>query len=399
MLDTYKYTVASLFRNAGILVWALAFPIVLSSCFLFMFGSLDELNELDPIETIVVTSDAYEDSPAFKKFIETVDGSTADSDSSEAMLNVTYVGSKTEAENLLTSGDSQYAAFITVPSEEAPVVNVGATTSATYEKYMSAILVRMMDMFVSRADLVKSLIADDSAALSNSEAMQSIFEVPLSTIKTELTANAPKESVRYYFALLGMAALFGAQVGLTAVIGLLPNMGPLGARRAISGVSHAKALAGTLLAAWTVSMLCLIIAYLYMRFVCNIDFAGRDASCVLALAVSSLMATSLGAAIAVIPKMNFGAKTGVLTAITCFGALFAGLYGEPTMELADMVAKAAPWSTFINPAVQVSDAFYALTYYDTLMPCIEHLGILLLMAVILFVLSANALRRQRYASL
>ena len=53
----------------------------------------------------------------------------------------------------------------------------------------------------------------------------------------------------------------------------------------------------------------------------------------------------------------------------------------------------------VNPAKVVTDAFYSLYYYDSLVPFAEKAGILLIMTVVLFAVSALFVRRQRYASL
>ena len=136
-----------------------------------------------------------------------------------------------------------------------------------------------------------------------------------------------------------------------------------------------------------------------MRYVAGIDFGGRDGACLITTAIAALTATALGCAISAIPKVPESGKSGILTGIVCFASLFAGLYGEPTMELADMVSANFPVLDYVNPAIQISQAFYSIMYYDSLAPMIGHLVVLLVMALVLFALSAQSLRRQRYASL
>lgn len=152
-------------------------------------------------------------------------------------------------------------------------------------------------------------------------------------------------------------------------------------------------------ASWAITFACLCVTYLYMRYVAGVDFGNRDGACLLTTAVAALTATALGCAISAIPKVPESGKSGILTGIVCFASLFAGLYGEPTMELADMISANFPALDYINPAVQISQAFYSIMYYDSLAPMVGHLAILLVMALVLFALSAQSLRRQRYASL
>ncbi|MFR5091415.1 MAG: hypothetical protein ACLTDR_04730 [Adlercreutzia equolifaciens] len=55
-------------------------------------------------------------------------------------------------------------------------------------------------------------------------------------------------------------------------------------------------------------------------------------------------------------------KTGILTGVVCLLSLFTGLYGEPCMELADMVSREFPVLASLNPAKAICDMFYSLYY-------------------------------------
>ena len=196
-----------------------------------------------------------------------------------------------------------------------------------------------------------------------------------------------------------MAALFCGQVGMLAICEAQPNPSPLGARRTLGATSRGKTLAATLAASWLISFLCLMVAFLYIRFAVGIDFSGREGLCAAALAVAALLSTALGTLLGSLPKVGMGVKTGLLTALTCFLSLFAGLYGEPCMELADSITRNYPLLASMNPAKVVTDLFYSLYYYDSLAPFAQKAGILLAMAAVLFAVSALFVRRQRYASL
>ena len=100
-----------------------------------------------------------------------------------------------------------------------------------------------------------------------------------------------------------------------------------------------------------------------------------------------------------LPKTSLSIKVGILTGLTCFLSLFAGLYGEPCMQLADEVARNFPVLAALNPAKVITDAFYCLYYYDSLAPFAGKALTLVAMAAVLFGLSALFMRRQRYASL
>ena len=129
--------------------------------------------------------------------------------------------------------------------------------------------------------------------------------------------------MRYYYALLGMAALMAAQSAAIAVTQLQPGEGGLGARLCASGTGRMRMLLGALLGSWAVSMLGLGLAFAFMRLVARIDFGGRDALCLLGLATSSLLATAIGAAIGAAP-LRGGAKSRRPLRALLLGLLFAG---------------------------------------------------------------------------
>ena len=158
-------------------------------------------------------------------------------------------------------------------------------------------------------------------------------------------------------------------------------------------------MAVTIAASFVAVFGCLLLAFAYMRFALGVEFGGRDGLAVAAIAVCALVSTALGAAIGAIPSMPTPGKEGLATGITCLCALFAGLYGEPSMQLADQIAQHAPWAALINPAAQAANAFYDLTYYDSLAPFFWTICVLLAMAAVFFAVAALLMRRQNYERL
>lgn len=412
MFNTIKYTIRGLVRTPGIMIWALLFPLVMIGLFSLMFEPLDEMESMDSIHVVVVDDDTEHtaenaESPtmrtpealsqmAFSQFIKAM------SEGEEPLLEVVYASSAAEAETLIAdaaAGDDAYTGYIQLINGK-PQVNVVDTDSISgMQDVEAAILVMVMDEYASRIALFNDLIENDPQALADPAVVESVYSAASVSERIDVTRNQPHESVRYYFALLGMAALFTANLSLVAFQRMKPNVSALGGRRMVGALSHGKAVAATLIACWLVGFVCLSIAYLFMRFLVGIDFGDRDVECLFVAAASSFMAMSLGCAISAIPKVPEEGKTGILTGIVCFAALFAGLYGQPTMELADLVAVNAPVVEWVNPATQIAQAFYSIMYYDDLLPMFTHVGVLFAMSGVLFILSVRSMRRQRYASL
>ncbi|WP_102379953.1 ABC transporter permease [Raoultibacter timonensis] len=393
MFNVFKGALMVLTRKRELFIWSLAFPILLSTMFMLMFANLDDATAFDPVATAVVTDAHYDEATAFSSVIDEL-GEEGD----DQLLDIQTFATVDEARNALTAGE--VIGIVSVEADGTPKLAVSPDSGGLgVEQIGRTILDTVMNTYVRNADLLASLAADNPLALADPDLVEEALTHGNATVQVSLTHSTPVQSVRYYYALLGMAALFCGQVGMLAICETQPNLTPLGARRAIGATSRGKTLVATLAASWAISFACLLVAFLFIRFVVGVDFAGREGMCVVAIAVAALFATSLGTLLGSLPKVGFGVKTGLLTGLTCLLSLFAGLYGEPCMDLADQIAREAPVLAAVNPAKVVTDAFYSLYYYDSLVPFAEKAGILLVMTVVLFAVSALFVRRQRYASL
>lgn len=108
-----------------------------------------------------------------------------------------------------------------------------------------------------------SIARENPGAFADPGRLEAMFSSVDATEEVSLTHAAPKESVRFYYALFAMAALFGAQIAVVAVCWTQPNLSPLGARRALGAIGRTRTLLATLLACWLLSFCCLLIAFLY----------------------------------------------------------------------------------------------------------------------------------------
>ena len=396
MWNTFKYTLLWLLRNPGIMVWSLLFPLVLTSVFIAMFGPLDDMAQLEPLRVGVVQPDDSAEGQAFEAFID------ATSEGDDRLLDPTFVTTADDAAALVRENadtDEPYVGYVKLDQGEPQAYVIGNVSTGGLENLESSILALMLDEYAARAYLAQELARTDPAALADPTVIEALFEPIQATVQVHVTDNQPKESTRFYFALLGMAALFGGSMGLTACRRLKANTSALGARRTIGATNYARTVVATLAASWLLSFACLSVAFAYMEIAGGVNFAGREGACLTVVAAASLVATALGCALSAIPRIPEDGKNGILAGVVCFASLFAGLYGQPTMELADTISAAFPVADIINPATQISQAFYSIMYYDTIGPLMGHLGILCTMSILLFLVSAASLRRQRYASI
>lgn len=390
MWDTFKYTVRILLRTPATFVWALGFPIVLAAIFMMMFSSLTNDGHLDPVPVAVVTDDAWRFSP-FQAVVAVLS-----EDGENRLLDVYEVADADEAEALLVAGE--VAGAYTVGKDGAPELLLPSEWADS--EVESSILEAVASSYKQNVGLIEQVAREDPAALADAAAVERALGVQTQVKTVSLTRATPDETVRYYYALLGMASLFAAQLAAGALVNAQPNLSAVGARTRVGGLSGTRRLVALLCGSWVVSFGCLAVVFAFIRVVAGVDFAGRDVLCLVGCAAAALLATGIGAAVGAAPIAGgMDARSGILTGLTCLMSLFAGLYGEPCMELADSVVAAVPAMSWINPARLICDEFYSLYYYESLGPFWLRAAACAAFAAALLGLAAALFRRQRYEHL
>lgn len=460
MWTTFKTTVRTLLLTPSAVVWTLIFPIVLATVFNFMFEPMRSTGSVEAVDVAVVADDAWEDSP-FSQVVDALseadepllavhpvateqeareliaegsvagayvvdaagnegnaeqsgsdeldavdaagtagDPATADatgaasgSGTAAGSSDVSTITSCTTSEGTPSAGSTGTPRIILAPAGS------GTGSDASYD-VNRAILESVATSYLQRVALIEDLSAHDPVALSDPTTVQNALGLNVSVREVSLTLAQPDSMVRFYYALLGMASIFAAQLAEESVWHLQPTSSAAGARRAVSGTSRMRLLIPTIGACWAVSTTFLAIAFGYICLTAHIDFSGREGLCLVGIAASSLLSCGIGTLVGALPgRMGSDSRRGILTALTCLLSLFAGLYGEPTMELADTVAHVFPAATWLNPVCLIRDLFYTVYYYDTLVPFSLRLAACAGIAAVLLAVSAACMRRSAHEHL
>lgn len=446
MWTTFKTTVRTLLLTPSAVVWTLIFPIVLATVFNFMFEPMRSTGSVEAVEVAVVADDAWKDSP-FSQVVDTL------SEADEPLLAVHPVATEQEARELIAEGSVAGAYVVDAAGNEgnaeqsgsdeldavdaagpadaagaasgsgtaagssdvstvtssagstgAPRIILapagsGTGSDASYD-VNRAILESVVTSYLQSEALIEELATHDPVALSDPTTIENALGLSVSVREVSLTHAQPDSMVRFYYALLGMASIFAAQLAGESVWHLQPTSSAAGARRAVSGTSRMRLLIPTIGACWAISTTFLAIAFGYICLTAHIDFSGREGLCLVGIAASSLLSCGIGALVGALPgRMGSDSRRGILTALTCLLSLFAGLYGEPTMELADTVAHVFPAATWLNPVCLIRDLFYTVYYYDTLVPFALRLAACAGIAAVLLAVSTACMRRSAHEHL
>ena len=380
MFNTIITTVKTLLRRPSTWVWGAVFPIALSTMFMFMFANLSSDGTVDPVPVAVVADEAW-DASTFKGVATSLakEGDDQALKAGEVAGIYTVDDAGTPKLTLLSSYDSSRASSVLTDR---------------------SILETVASSYTQNAELMRQIAQDNPAALADPEAVARALSLEGGTRRVSLTRTTPDGTVIYYYALFGLVAMMSAEFAALSVVDLQPNLSGLGARRCVGGLSKTASLAGIFVGSWLVSFASMTIAIGYVRLVVGVDFGGREGLCLVGSAASALAATGLGLFVGTLPvKGGKASKSGILTGFATTCALFAGLYGEPAMALADDVARACPAECWLNPVKLICDMFNRLYFFEDLGPFAVRAGALVLMALLFVAAATLIFGRSRYEHL
>ena len=412
MWQTFLVNLKLHLREKTQLFWLFAFPIILATMFNGMFGNIAESFELHTLDVVVVEDTAWKTSYGAQTLIDGLssDSSTSDangytkvdSDGGSKLVNATKVGSAAQAERLLADGTVQGMLQVV---DGRLKLSVSQSTQSSASDVMASssglnisltVLGNIVDLYNRNTDVVTEIAKNNPTALMDSAMTGSIGSANGYTKEIQLTNFKPSGTARYYYALLGMAALMAMSFAINAVTMTQANLSALGIRRSVSPLPKLRQLLAGFLSSWLCSFLSLTVAMLYIRFGCRISLGGREWAAVGACLVASFAASAFGTLLGALPKIPTGAKHGLCTALACILSLFSGLYGQFAMQLSDQIAQHAPVLSLINPAQQITNLFYDILYYDNFKPFFTTAGILAAMSLVCLAVATVLLRRQRY---
>ena len=426
MWSTFLNTMRVNLREKSSVFWLFCFPIILSTMFMGMFGNIGEVYEIHTMRFAVVADANFCRATNARQMLHAMqrnplrnegcgnamEGAAPDTASGQVgselrnLLELQAVSNVKEAKGLINA-DHGVRGYINATEDgllnltisRASVASVNDDTGNSGFSASLNILHGAVGMFNRRAITVTELLNTDSGVFRDATFTKEMGDTPTFTKVVSPTHFKPTESVRFYYALLAMTALMSMTFATTTVCATQANLSALGMRRSLAPLSKFNQLMGGFLASWLCASVSMVVATLYVHFVCKVDFGGRWPVLVLALLLAPLTANALGTLIGSLPKLTSGVKIGITTALSCVLSIFSGLYGTGAMNLSDWTQRNAPGFAIVNPTQQITNLFYDLLHYDSYAPSLRTSGILLAMTVLALTLSTIFLRRQRYEHL
>ena len=135
------------------------------------------------------------------------------------------------------------------------------------------VLGNIVDLYNRNTAVVVDAAQHNPSALLDDAFTGSIGSSSGFTKEVQLTNFKPSGTARYYYALLGMAAMMAMSFAVNAVSLAQANLSALGIRRSVAPLPKLQQLLAGFLSSWICSFLSLTVAMLYIRFGCQISLA------------------------------------------------------------------------------------------------------------------------------
>ncbi len=373
----FTYRLKMLMRDKSMIFWTLLFPILLASFFKMAFSGLSEQQTFRVIDVAVVDDANYRYHTDFQSTMEEL--STGD----DRLFNL-HVTDEAKAAELLAGGD--IAGYILTGNEMRLIVNNSGISQSIIKSFL--------DQYNQMASTISRILSENPGALAAMSAdlrnrVVYTREVPASSAKLDFILN-------YFYSLIAMTCLYGGFFGVEEINKIQANISDRAARVNIAPVHKLKAFLYSTSAAVLIQFSELLVLMAYLIFVLSIDFGSRLGLVLLTIFAGTIIGISFGAFISALVKGKEGVKTAVILSVSMAGAFLSGMmFGDVKYIIATKV----PVLSIINPVNLLTDAFYALYYYDTYTRYAGNMIGLLVFSLIFCLSTYMIIRRRKYASI
>ena len=378
---SFKYNFLTVIRDKQQIFWSMIFVFILGTLFYSTFGTAYEKSDL--VKNIKVA--AYiEDEFVAENFSGIIEEISLDEEGGEKLLNVTHCDSFEVAEAYLDDGDVVGVFYSEDGELKLLVKNKGIAES-------------ILSTIVSQYHQIITVMTDVASESKDVQAMVMLRLMGQADENTEkvLSNGNMDVFIQYFYNLIAMSCLFAGFSGCSFAIKNQANLSSLGARKNLGGSNSLAQTAGGLSAVWLVLTGLTLISFLYLSII-GVNFGNRIGAIILVIFVGCLLGVTSGYFIGTLSKLSQTMKETLCVTIYL---VFCFLSGLMIMDMRMFVDIYAPFVNKINPAVMISDAFYALNVYETYDRFFGNIIAMLVLSVAFMIGGSIIGRRKQYASL
>lgn len=381
-----KYSLKILLRNKALIFWTFAFPIILGLFFNLAFQNIEKKEQLQVIDISIINSNDYNNNKIVKESLNEL------TKGKNKLFNIQLTDEKTSKDLL---NNNEITGYLTFKENQ---VNITVKNSGVEE----TILKQVLEQIQTNSKIINKKVEkeiSEQVATNKEINYEQIYQNALSLLNENNIKinNISNKNLSYtmieYYTLIAMACLYGAMLSMFIINYQLPNMNSTGKRISASPINKSKQLISSLLSAYIVQIIGLLLLFLFTIFILKVDYGKNLLYVIITSLCGALAGLSLGVATSTLFKTNENAKTGIIIAITMLFCFLSGMMGITMKYIID---KNIPLLNMINPANMITDALYSLYYYNTFDRFYKDILSLLIFSFIMILISIKGLRRQKY---
>lgn len=364
----YKFNLLQTIRDKGELFWPLLFPLIMGTLFYLSFGNSTE-EQMDAIPVAVVK----EGNQYFETFLEELDGDTL----------VLSEMEEDEAKEALKEGKIEGIFY----SRKIPSLRVAGM------QINESILESLLGTYVQNQQMMEEIGKNNPLKIIS--AVDAVSDYKDFVQRTDVSGKSLEGNMDFFFALIGMACMFGCFMGMKMAMELRADQSALAARRTIVPASRLSMVVSGMLSVFTVQFANICILLLYLHFALGISFGTQWPLLIPVCVLGSTAGVAYGIFIGCL-RFSEGIKTALLVVGSLLMSFLSGLM---LGGMRYIVERYCPIVNRINPVALISDAFYSVSIYNNPSRYRMNLLILAAITVALVLVSFLKLRRERYDSL
>ena len=378
MIHSLKYSFKTIIKNRSLLIWTIAFPIVLAT---FMYVAFGNIYQEDMVfNTIKVDIVEKHELVGFNDMIEEL------SKGDKPILEAAYTDEE-QAKEDLRNGEIEAIIY-----ESASVRMV-----VTENDFSQQLLKSILDTYLKKVTITIDVAITSKLDFKDGDAIKAAVMSDDATYFSEVSTTKGNQDpyIAYFYAILAMSCLFSSFAMIEIVSKIQANLSPLGMRRSVSSTKRGTMILSEFITMWLITFIIEILSYGYMRMI-GVKFSTDILPVFGILFVGSGFGISMGVLIGCIPKMSVGSKSGMAVAISMAMSVMSDLCAQGVKNL---IEHSCPIINRLNPAAIITDSFYALSVFDNYDRYLFNMASLGGMTAILLIISIMLLGRTKNASL
>ncbi len=375
MWNLIKYSFLEKIRDFSLVFWPLVFPLALTTAMYFSIGQMEE-SDFETIPVAIVSQNT-EDEDIFWKYLKTVE------ENDDALIDIRSM-TEEEAAAALKNGDIDGIFY----DGEEPSLTVGGSGIP------QSILQMLLESYTEGKQTLEDVAELHPEGLEAAARQMSDYG-PV-TEEVSLGSRTTNTTAQFFYAMIGMACLYGCFIGYRSAMELQANLSTLAARRCVSPVHRMRWILSETAVSFGIHFVNMLILLAYMKYILRLEFSGSYMVMLPVVIIGSMIGVTMGMFITSIGKTGEGVKIGIMISVSMVMSFLAGLMNA---DVKNAVDRNVPLLNRINPAALISDALYCLNVYDAPARYIQDMVILSVMCVILLAGTFLIVRRERYGSI